>query len=113
MVKESLVLSLVILVAFQMCLSLRGSSVKGEFVGLPLPYWQKYVSMSVTPHELDLGSILEATFAAVALARTWEPFIYNNGGVFNRENSRVFCRLNDKHIIEPTKKLKGERGGKG
>jgi len=80
------ILSLVILVTFQVSLSIGGS---------PLLYGQPYVSMSVTPRELDLGSIIETTFAAVARARTREPFIYNNGRALNRENPRVFCRLND------------------
>ena len=95
MVMVLVILSLVILVTLQVSLSLGGSPVKGEFAGPPLPCGQQYVSMSVTPGELDLGSIIETTFAAVARARAREPFIYNNGRALNRENPRVFYRLND------------------
>ncbi len=74
----SIILCLVILVTLQVSFSLGGSPVKGEFAGPALLYGQQYVSMYVTPRELDLGSILETTFAAVARARTREPFICNN-----------------------------------
>jgi len=94
-VKMSVILSLVILVTLPVSLSLGGSPVNGKFAGPLLPYGQQYVSMSVTPGELDLGSILETTFAAVARARTREPLYLQYGGALNRESPREFCRLND------------------
>lgn len=95
MVEVLVILSLFILVTLQVSLSLGIASVKGEFVRLILPCGQQYVSMSVIPRELVLGSILETTFAIMTRARPREPFIYNNRGALNRENSWVFYRLND------------------
>jgi len=103
-------LSLVILVTLQVSLSLGGSPVKGKFAGPPLPCGQQYVSMSITPGELDLGSIIGTTFAAVARARTLEPLYLQYGGALNRKSPRVFCRLNnilDRAYRDKRKDLKG------
>jgi hypothetical protein len=82
-VEVLVIISLSILVALQVSLSLGSSSVKGEFVRLILPSDQQYFSMSVIPRELVLGSILETTFAAMTRAHTREPFIYNNKRALN------------------------------
>lgn len=113
--KAPLILSLVVLVTLQVSLSLGGSPYHVEvslepFIragGGSIPLDLTSVQM-VTPISSPVGTpiggedvdvelkfSLETTFAAVARARTREPFIYNNGEALNRENPRVFCRLND------------------
>ena len=76
MVEVLVIISLSILVSLQVSRFFGSSSVKVEFVRLFLPCGQQYFSMSVIPRELALGSILETTFAAMARACTWEPFIF-------------------------------------
>lgn len=103
MMKAPVILSLVILVTLQVSLSLGGSPVKGKFAGPPLPYGQPYVSMSVTPGELDLGSIpqpgsydLSATLTLHITANcpyhvevSLEPFIRAGGGSIPLDRTSV------------------------
>jgi len=111
--KASVILSLVVLVTLQVSLSLGGSPVKGKFAGPPLPSGQPYVSMSVTPGELNLGAIPQP--GSYDLPATLTLHITAT----NRENLRLFCRLNDNtcsSVSGQKKKLERGReevGGKG
>ena len=111
--KAPVILSLVVLVTLQVSLSLGGSPYHvevslepfiragGGSIPLDLTSVQMVtpisspVGTSIGGEDVEFNFSLEATFAAVARARTREPFIYNNGRALNRENPRLFCRLND------------------
>lgn len=101
--KASVILSLVVLVTLQVSLSLGVSPINGKFAGPPLPSGQPYVSMSIAPGELDLGSIPQpgsydfpATLTLHITANcpyhvevSLEPFIRAGGGSMPLERTSV------------------------
>ncbi|GAI21941.1 unnamed protein product, partial [marine sediment metagenome] len=57
MKRFSVISSFIVLVTLLVPLSLAVSPVKGDFPRHPLPGIERYISISVTPKELDLGSV--------------------------------------------------------